>query len=93
MPDTALVLRRLHHLRLRARAGQDRIAAIDFVAGAVSLGEAEFSTLIGPGFLDHFAGATADDLPTNIGAMRALVKAFPATSFPRSRSRRCWARA
>ena len=33
MPDTALVLRRLHHLRLRARAGQDRIAAIDFVAG------------------------------------------------------------
>jgi hypothetical protein len=39
----------------RRRHGQDRIAAIDFVAGA-----------------------TADDLPTNIRAMRALVKGFPA---------------
>ena len=46
--------------------GQDRIAAIDFVEGAVKLGEAAFGTLIGPGFLDHFADATADDLPTNI---------------------------
>ena len=35
--------------------GQDRIAAIDFVEGAVKLGEAAFGTLIGPGFLDHFA--------------------------------------
>ena len=55
--------------------GQDRIAAIDFVEGAVKLGEAAFGTLIGPGFLDHFAGATADDLPTNIGAMRSFVRA------------------
>ena len=54
--------------------GQDRIGAIDFVAGAVKLGEAAFGTLIGPGFLDHFADATADDLPTNIDAMRGLVK-------------------
>ena len=36
--------------------GQDRIAAIDFVEGAVKLGEAAFGTLIGPGFLDHFVG-------------------------------------
>ena len=54
--------------------GQDRIAAIDFVEGAVKLGEAAFGTLIGPGFLDHFAGATADDLPVNIAAMRSFVR-------------------
>ena len=54
--------------------GQDRIAAIDFVEGAVKLGEAAFGTLIGPGFLDHFVGATADDLPTNIQAMRSFVR-------------------
>jgi non-heme chloroperoxidase len=55
--------------------GQDRIAAINFVEGAVKLGEAAFGTLIGPSFLDHFADATADDLPTNIGAMRSFVRA------------------
>jgi pimeloyl-ACP methyl ester carboxylesterase len=54
--------------------GQDRIAAIDFVEGAVKLGEAAFGTLIGPGFLDHFADATADDLPTNIQAMRSFLR-------------------
>ena len=53
--------------------GAERIAAIDFVEGAVKLGEAAFGTLIGPGFLDHFAHATADDLPTNIWAMRSFV--------------------
>jgi non-heme chloroperoxidase len=66
---------------LRAH-GQDQIAAIDFVAGGVKLGEAAFGTLIGPGFLDNFADATADDLPTNIRGMRGLVKAFPAKPFP-----------
>jgi pimeloyl-ACP methyl ester carboxylesterase len=55
--------------------GQDRIAAINFVEGAATLGEAAFGTLIGPGFLDHFVGATADDLPTNIAAMRSFVRA------------------
>jgi non-heme chloroperoxidase len=53
--------------------GADRIAAIEFVEGAVKLGENAFGTLIGPGFLDHFALATADDLPTNIWAMRSFV--------------------
>ncbi len=62
--------------------GQDRIAAIDFVGGAVTLGQAAFGTLIGPGFLDHFADVIADDLPTNIRGMRALVKAWPARPFP-----------
>ena len=55
--------------------GQDRIAAINFVEGAVKLGEAAFGTLIGAGFLDHFVDATADDLPTNIQAMRSFVRA------------------
>jgi non-heme chloroperoxidase len=59
---------------LRAH-GQDRIAAINFVEGAVKLGGAAFGTLIGPGFLDHFAGATAGDLPTNIRAMCSFVRA------------------
>jgi non-heme chloroperoxidase len=55
--------------------GQDQIAAINFVEGLTKLGEAAFGTLIGPGFLDHFAGATADDLPTNLQAMRSFVRA------------------
>ena len=55
--------------------GQDRVAAVNFVEGAVKLGEAAFGTLIGPGFLDTFVDATADDLPTNIGAMRSFVRA------------------
>ena len=55
--------------------GQDRIAAINFVEGAVKLGAAAFGTLIGPGFLEAFPGATADDLPTNIRAMRTFVRA------------------
>jgi pimeloyl-ACP methyl ester carboxylesterase len=54
--------------------GQDRIAAIDFVEGVVRMGEAAFGTLIGPGFLDHFVDATADDLPTNMRAMRSFVR-------------------
>jgi pimeloyl-ACP methyl ester carboxylesterase len=54
--------------------GPGRIAAINFVEGAVKLGEAAFGTLIGPGFLDHFVDATADDLPTNIQAMRLLMR-------------------
>ena len=56
--------------------GQDRISAINFVEGAVKLGEAAFGTLIGPGFLNHFADAVADDLPTNIKAMRGFVRGF-----------------
>ena len=66
---------------LRAH-GQEGIAAVDFVGGAVKLGEAAFGTLFGPGFLDHFAGLTAEDLPTNIQAVRGLVKGWPATPYP-----------
>ncbi len=57
---------------LRAH-GQDRTAAINLSGGADKLGPAAFGRFIGPGFLDHFAGATADDVPTNIAAMRSFV--------------------
>jgi non-heme chloroperoxidase len=66
---------------LRAH-GQDRIAAVDFVAGGVKLGEAAFGTFIGPSFLDNFADLTADDLPTNIRGVRGLVRAFAAKPLP-----------
>jgi non-heme chloroperoxidase len=62
--------------------GQGRIAAISFVEGIVKLGESSFGTLIGPGFLDHFADATADDLPTNIRAMRSFVRTCLAKPLP-----------
>ena len=55
--------------------GADSIGAVNFVGGAVALGPKAFGTLIGPGFLNHFAGATANDLPTNIDAMRRFVRA------------------
>jgi pimeloyl-ACP methyl ester carboxylesterase len=54
--------------------GAKRIAAINFVEGVTKLGEAAFGTFIGPSFLDHFADATVDDLPTNMQAMRSFVR-------------------
>jgi non-heme chloroperoxidase len=64
------------------RHGTDRVAAIEFVEGAAKLGPAAFGTLIGAGFLDHFAGATADDLSTNIATMRSFVHACLASPLP-----------
>ena len=70
--------------------GQDRVAAVNFVEGAVKLGEAAFGTLIGPGFLDHFVDATADDLPANIRGMRGSSGlAWPSRSRPRTSRPRC----
>jgi len=72
--------------------GQGRIAAIGFVEGVVKLGEAAFGTLIGPGFLDHFVGATADDLPTNIATMRSFVRACVVKPVPDDdlQTAMCW---
>ena len=72
--------------------GQERVTAINFVEGAVRLGEAAFGTLIGPGFLDHFVDATADDLPTNIRAMRAFVRACLVKPLPQEELETavCW---
>jgi pimeloyl-ACP methyl ester carboxylesterase len=62
--------------------GQHRVGAINFVDGVVQLGPAAFGTLIGPGFLDHFADLTADDLPTNIRALQAFLHRIVATPLP-----------
>ena len=37
---------------------------------------------MGPGFLDHVPGATADDLPSNIQAIRAFLRACTARPLP-----------
>jgi non-heme chloroperoxidase len=62
--------------------GQQRIAAIDFVEAAVKLGPAAFGTLIGPGFLDHFADLTAHDLAANIRGARGFLRACLAQPLP-----------
>ena len=62
--------------------GQDNVAALDFAGGAVRLGPSAFGSLIGPGFLDHFADLTADDLPASIRAVRGLVHAFAVDPLP-----------
>jgi pimeloyl-ACP methyl ester carboxylesterase len=63
--------------------GQDAIAGINFVGAAVTLDQAAFGTLIGPGFLDHVPGAIADDLPSNIQAIRAFLKGCTARPLAR----------
>jgi pimeloyl-ACP methyl ester carboxylesterase len=72
--------------------GTGRLGPVNFVEGAVTLGEAAFGTLIGPGFLDYFAHATADDLPTNIWAMRAFLRACLAKPLPAAEfeTALCW---
>jgi non-heme chloroperoxidase len=62
--------------------GQEDISGINFVGGAVSLGQATFGTLIGPGFLEPFEGATPDDLPTNIQAMRDFLRGCTVEPLP-----------
>jgi non-heme chloroperoxidase len=72
--------------------GQDAIAGINFVGATVSLDRAAFGVLIGPGFLDHVPGATADDLPSNIQAMREFVRGCTARPLPRDEYETavCW---
>lgn len=55
--------------------GTGRIAGINFVGAAVTLNTSAFGTLIGPGFLDNIVGATSDDLPANIEAIRRFLRA------------------
>ena len=55
--------------------GTAGISGINFVGAAVNLNSAAFGVLIGPGFLDQVVGATSDDLPTNIDAIRRFVRA------------------
>lgn len=55
--------------------GESAIAGINFVGAATVLNESAFGTLIGPGFLDHFANASSPDMPTNIEAMKQFLHA------------------
>jgi pimeloyl-ACP methyl ester carboxylesterase len=72
--------------------GQDAIAGINFVGAAVTLDMAAFGVLIGPGFIDHVPGATADDFPSNIQAIRAFVQGCTAQPLPRDEYEMalCW---
>jgi non-heme chloroperoxidase len=72
--------------------GEDAVAGINFASAAVTLDTSAFGTLIGPGFLDHVPGATADDLPANIEAMRAFIRGCTAQALPREEHERalCW---
>jgi len=55
--------------------GEDAIAGINFVGAATMLNDAAFGTLIGPGFLENFEGATSTDMPTNIEAIKTFLHA------------------
>lgn len=72
--------------------GDAGLAGINFAGAAVTLDTAAFGTLIGPGFLDHVPGATADDLPANIQAIRAFIRGCTAQPLPREdyESALCW---
>lgn len=62
--------------------GERKIGGINFVDAVVARGRATLGTLIGPGFLNHFPGAAADDLPTNIEAMRKFVRGCTVRPLP-----------
>ncbi|MDL2402662.1 alpha/beta fold hydrolase [Rhizobium mayense] len=66
---------------LRAH-GPGRISGINFVGAATTMNKAALGTLIGPGFLDHVIGATSDDLPTNIEAIRNFVRGCTYSQLP-----------
>jgi non-heme chloroperoxidase len=77
-----LVLRRLHHLRLPARPRYGPARPAGRRRRGHDAGRGGVGTLIGPDFLDNVPDATANNPPTNIRGMRALVQAFPAKPLP-----------
>lgn len=52
--------------------GEDAIAGIKYIAGALMLNENLDN--IGTGFIDNAKGASEPDLPTNTSAMRSFVR-------------------
>lgn len=58
--------------------GQSDIGGVDFVGCATVAREDAFGTLIGTTFLEHLEGATSEDLPTNIRAVRGFLRDLPA---------------
>jgi non-heme chloroperoxidase len=66
------------------RKGQSKIAGINFVSAAVVLGPKAFGPLLGPGFLENAPGACADDLATNIAAIRRFLRACIVKPIPQN---------
>ena len=74
-----LVLRRLHHRRLHPCSRPGPVPQLMTLwAAASSWARPPSDRCIGPGFLDHFADLTANDLPTNIRAVPAFVRGLTA---------------
>lgn len=68
------------------RYGDGGLAGINFVDWAVIMGASGGDAgLIGGGFFDYYDGAIADDLETNIEAMRGFVRACTATALSQER--------
>lgn len=62
--------------------GQGRVGAVDFVGAITHLGPDAAQKYSDPGFLDHVHDLIADDLPTNIRAVRSFLRAMPAEPLP-----------
>lgn len=56
--------------------GENATARINYVAEALMLNENLDN--VGPGFIDNLEGATTQDLPANLFAMRRFIQACPA---------------
>ncbi|MEC9247452.1 MAG: alpha/beta hydrolase, partial [Pseudomonadota bacterium] len=54
--------------------GDEAISGINFVGAAIQLNEAVMGTMIGPGFLEHFEGATSEDKTRNRRAMEDFLE-------------------
>lgn len=62
--------------------GQDDIAGIHLVDGAVTLNQDAFGTLIGPGFFEPFPDITSNELAANIDGLRRFVRGQTAAPQP-----------
>lgn len=54
--------------------GDENISGVNFVCAAIQLNESAMGTLIGPGLLDHFEGATSEDKSIYTPAMEKFLK-------------------
>jgi pimeloyl-ACP methyl ester carboxylesterase len=53
--------------------GEEAVAGVNFVAGAVGIGPGWFGRYIGPGFLDHAPPACSEDQAIALDAIQAFV--------------------
>lgn len=76
---------------LRAH-GDGGVAGVNFAGAAVTLTKSAFGTLIGSAFVDAAVGGAADDLPTNIEAIRRFLRECTATPLTAEDYERalCW---